>query len=56
LGQKAGWTVVYFADGADGAGPDPFAEEASVFRSLITDGDLRATPVSRAISEMRRAS
>ena len=33
--------VVHFADGADGASPDPFAKEASVFGSLIANGDLR---------------
>ena len=31
---------MHFADGANRAGPNPFAEDTSVFGSLIADGDL----------------
>src|SRR6185437_15372381 len=33
--------ILYFANWADCARPDPFAEKARIFRSLISDGDLR---------------
>ena len=39
--EGAAGPIVHFADGADGAGPYPFTEEASVFGSLIANGDLR---------------
>src|SRR5262249_42036701 len=32
--------IVDFADGTNGAGPNPFAEKARVFGGLIADGDL----------------